>query len=367
MRFHLPALPGQPTLRSNSSCAYTQKIRRFSQMMTARGHEVFIYSGPEDDSSPTEHIVTYPLRLEPIDPGDLDAWAPHNERVVKQIRRRAEDDDLLLVPYGRCQESIARGLPTMRAVEYGIGYTGVFADFRVFESYAWMHAVAGWHAGRDGRDMNAEVGRAFDVVIPNYFDPDDFPAGDGDGGYLLFLARVTELKGIDAALQVAHRTGRRLVVAGAGDYELPGYAEGVGQVGPDRRAELLRGARALLAPTTYIEPFGGAAVEAMLCGTPVITTDWGAYTETIQHGVTGYRCRTIGEMLWASTVIEDLDRDAIRRYALANYSMDAVAPRYEAYFAQLATLDDAGWYSDWQGIADLHRYGTILEGNHADH
>jgi glycosyltransferase involved in cell wall biosynthesis len=98
-------------------------------------------------------------------------------------------------------------------------------------------------------------------------------------------------------------------------------------------------------PTLYLEPFGGVAVEAMLCGTPVITTDWGAFTETVKHGVTGYRCHTLAEFCKAAEDVDTLKPHMIANHAISNYSMKAVAPKYTAYFEKLMTLWDKGWYA----------------------
>lgn len=107
----------------------------------------------------------------------------------------------------------------------------------------------------------------------------------------------------------------------------------------------MAGAIASFAPTIYVEPFGNVVPEAMFCGTPVITTDWGAFTETVIDGKTGFRCRTFGEFVEAMDKAKDLDPRAIRAHAVENYSLDAIAPKYDRYFNRLSSLWGDGWYA----------------------
>lgn len=344
MRFHLPALPGQPTIAANSSCAYTQKVRRFASMMHDCGHHVILYGGGDNDARCNEYVPAY-QDTEPV-AFDPTAWAPGNAAVIGEIAARVEPGDVILLIAGRCQETIVNAFPNHTCVEFGIGYGGSFAAFRVFESYAWMHST---YAAQGGPDPHALDGNAYHAVIPNYFDVEDFPAGDGSGDFLLYVGRLIERKGVEVAVNVARATGMTLFLAGEGQYR-PGEGEPnieyVGAVEPGQRAAMMGKARCLLAPTTYIEPFGGVVVEAALCGTPAITTDWGAFPETVVQGITGYRCRRLGEFIWAAEHADTLYRGNIRNRAIAKYSVDAIAPRYEAYFAHLATLQNGrgGWY-----------------------
>lgn len=336
MRFHLPALPGQPVTRENSICAFTQKVRKFAEMMVPRGHEVIIYGDPEYDVNTTEYVPCYPSCNPP--PFNPAAWGPFNQAALEEIRKRAEPKDFLGIMGGLCQKYLTDNL-NLLASEYGIGYAGCYHDFKVFESYAWMHTVYGQQRGSDKAD-----GSFFDAVIPAYFDKDDTVFQKEKEDYLLFIGRMTQRKGVQVAVDTAKHLGAKLLLAGAGEFE-PEYGEVLGPVGPDERWKLMAGAKAVFAPTLYIEPFGCVAVEAQLCGTPAITTDWGAFVETVEDGVTGNRCRTLAEFVAA---IENLDALAssqeIRDRAVRLYTYDTLAPEYEKYFERLSTLRNKGWY-----------------------
>jgi hypothetical protein len=90
-----------------------------------------------------------------------------------------------------------------------------------------------------------------------------------------------------------------------------------------------------------------------MCGTPVITSDWGAFPETVVHGVTGYRCRTLDHYLWAARNIDKINPSTCRYWAEANFSVEKVAPMYEEYFQMLNDVCGDGWWTRRENRAEL--------------
>lgn len=341
MRLHLVSLPHTETTHEYEWCAYTAKVRKFSTMMHSLGHTVYLYAGEHNEADCTEHIPCK-TTLGKIPPFETDhlTWYTFNNSAHWAIQQRAHPGDYLCLIAGRAQERLAQWLPNLTPVEWGVGYGGVFTDYRVFESEAWRHTVYGNLYGTHTAD-----GKFYDAVIPNFFETEAFPTGDGAGDYLLYVGRLIDRKGLQIVREISDRAGLPLVVAGDGDKNLIPYnATYVGVVGPTERAKLMGEARCILTPTTYVEPFGGVAVEAQMCGTPAITTPWGAFTETIEHGKTGYRCHTLKEFLMAVNMAPGLDRDYIRQRAINTYSTDVVKYQYQEYFNRLETLKGDGWY-----------------------
>lgn len=351
MTIHIPAYPHLDTIKENSWCAYTQKIRRLADMLVEQGHGVVLYGGPDSDSK-AKHITivteedrkgwfgdtdwkeTVFSQFSPEDPW----WKTMNERFVEEAFSQMSSGDFIAITAGWPQMPITTAFQSVGeshvlCFESGIGYEGVFANYRVYESYAWMH----WLFGKNG----IADGRNYDAVIPNAYDPDEFSLQEFKEDFVLFVGRHIPRKGLSTVAEVAKHV--RVISAGQN-----GPIEGVEYVGvlnPEERNKLMGMARCLIAPTGYIEPFGGVAVEAQFCGTPVITTDFGAFPETVIDGVTGFRCHTLGEFLNGVKKAEELDPKLIRGAAVSRYSTDSVGPMYSDYLRRLDTLRGAGWYT----------------------
>ena len=163
------------------------------------------------------------------------------------------------------------------------------------------------------------------------------------GEYLLFFGRIHPDKGTVEAIDVAERTGLPLVLAGIVQDER--YFEELvaprldgdrirylGPVGPDERAELLGGARALLHLISFEEPFGYSVVEAMACGTPVIAFPRGSMPELIEDGATGLLVDDVSAAVAALGRADGLDRAAIREHAVARFGIERMVDEYlDAY------------------------------------
>jgi glycosyltransferase involved in cell wall biosynthesis len=346
-RFHVFGLAHQPVNGLVTSCAYTAKVRNMCIMLGRAGHEVHLYhAGSMLDSMDglpiAGHQVVSDATLESTYGRKFyetynQQWE-EDDRPWQEFRRRAgmligrhlsDKGDIVLASFGTAHQGCCPPSAAAMVVEMGVGYEGIFAKRKVWESYAWRHFMYG---------RRPQLDPSFDVVIPGYYCARDFQLREGDGEHLLFLGRVREDKGVLEAYQAAVAAGSKLVIAGPGDpkwiEENMPEAEYVGMVGPMERSRLLSRATALICYTKYIEPFGNVAIEAMASGVPVISSDWGAFTETVIPGQTGYRCSSVGQIAASIIKIRDEKRisSSICVSFASNFELASVWPRYENYF-----------------------------------
>jgi len=217
-----------------------------------------------------------------------------------------------------------------------------FSSPRILPVYQRYDASSAYVAISDA-DRHPSLG--YLATIHHGIDTDAFALHPDPGGYLLFFGRIHPDKGAAEAIDVAERTGIPLLLAGIVQDE-PYFEELVsprldgdnvrylGPVGPDERAELLGGARALLHLISFEEPFGYSVVEAMACGTPVLAFRRGSMPELIEHGETGFLVDDVPGAVEAVALTEGLDRAAIRERAVARFGIARMIDAYlDAYAA----------------------------------
>jgi glycosyltransferase involved in cell wall biosynthesis len=194
-----------------------------------------------------------------------------------------------------------------------------------------------------------------------------FPFGEHGEGYLLFLGRFSPRKGPAAAIEIARRTRRPLILAGKVDALDREYFEStvlphvdgdrirfVGEADSVTKAWLLAGADALLFPIDWEEPFGLVMVEALACGTPVLGLRRGSVPEIVEHGTTGYVVDSIDAMVDAMRFLPLISRRRCRISAESRFDARRMTDDYLHRFEALV----AGTWRDTEGAAaDLERQG----------
>jgi glycosyltransferase involved in cell wall biosynthesis len=114
------------------------------------------------------------------------------------------------------------------------------------------------------------------------------------------------------------------------------HVEFVGEINEAQKPEFLSGAKALLFPIDWSEPFGLVMIESMACGTPVIAFNRGSVPEVIDHGVTGFICEDVQGAVGALQRLDELSRTEIRAQFERRFSAKTMALNYvESYTALL--------------------------------
>ncbi|MEW6737229.1 MAG: glycosyltransferase family 4 protein [Acidobacteriota bacterium] len=170
------------------------------------------------------------------------------------------------------------------------------------------------------------------------------------GDYLLFLGRIAAVKGTHLAIEAARQAGIQLKIAGDiqpvhRDYyaqqvepEIDGkWIEYLGEADHKMKVELLKGARALLFPIQWDEPFGLVMIESMACGTPVIAFPYGSVPEVVKDGISGYIVSGIEQMAKSINRLDRLSVRVVRDYVERYFSVTRMVDQYEALFQQVAT------------------------------
>ena len=328
-----PELPVPPKLYGGIE----RVIDMLNRQLAARGHEVTLFAHPESTSVG---------RLVPWPGGSSLSRSDTLRNMVNLSREVLRGRFDLIHSFSRIAylaPVLPLSVPKLMTYQREISPGSVRWGHRLSRGTLWFGAISQWmmqHVADCGTWRVVFNG----VPLETYgFNPDPGPDAP-----LVFLGRVEEIKGPHLAIQIARRTGRRLVIAGNVPTEHQGWFERevrpwvdgtqiqyIGPVDDAQKNQLLQSAAAFLMPILWEEPFGIVMAEAMACGTPVLGLNRGAVPEVVAHGVTGFVEQDVQGLVAAVGRIVTLDRAACRQRVEQLFSETAVVEDYLAVYAEM--------------------------------
>lgn len=177
------------------------------------------------------------------------------------------------------------------------------------------------------------------ATVYNCVDTEAFVFNPVASDYLLMMGTVGEHKNQKAGIEVARKTGMKLVIAGkVRDEEYfaklkpfftTGQIEYRGELSFAEKVQLYQGAKALLFPILWEEPFGLVMIEAMACGTPVIAFRHGAVPEVVVEGKTGFIVDDVEQMAQAVGKVGQIKREDCRKYVEDHFTPEKMLDSLE--------------------------------------
>jgi glycosyltransferase involved in cell wall biosynthesis len=190
-------------------------------------------------------------------------------------------------------------------------------------------------------------------VVHHGLDPSRHPLGAGESGRVLFLGRFDAVKAPHLAVEAARTAGLGIDLAGRPHEEryarevlnpalTRADARVVGEIGGTTKAAWLGSGRALLFTSVWEEPFGLAAIEAMLCGTPVVALRRGALPEIVEEGETGLLVERPEDLPVALKRTLTFDRKRVHERARERFSAARMTADYEAIYRRAIEAGRSG-------------------------
>ena len=325
-------------------------ISTLTEALVRRGHDVTLFATGDSRSS---------ARLVPT--LDQAAWCrkpaygdvtPLWISVVGRVQRELEDFDVVHSHLEVLGLPLARqsSVPVVSTLHGRMDLPELVPPFSEF-SEAPLVSIS--NAQRKGLPSGNYVATVYHAIEVQRFTFNPHP-----DSYLAFLGRVSREKGLDRAIRLARRAGRRLRVAARpplpnkahpsvrADWEywendvqplLGDDVEMIGEVSGTDKDEFLRNASALLFPIDWPEPFGLVMIEALACGTPVVAMRRGSVPEIIEHGKTGLVGDNEEELARLLNHVGEINRECCRAEAERRFSPDAMASGYEEVYESLSS------------------------------
>ncbi len=341
----------------------TERIVSYlTEELVGLGHDVTLFAS--GDSISRARLVapcTRALRLrEVVDP------LPYHLVMLESVYRRAREFDVVHfhIDYLHFPATRRQGTPHVTTLHGRLDLPDLVPLYAEYSEMPIVSISMAQRAPLPGAGWIGNIHHGLPAELHH--------AGPG-GDYLAFVGRISPEKGLDRAIEIAARAGMRLVIAAKIDRADREYyathiapllahahVEFLGELGEADKGALLRGARALLFPIDWPEPFGLVMIEAMACGTPVIAFRRGSVAEVVDDGVTGFIVDSVDDATAAIARLDELRRDEIRHHFEARFTSARMARDYVDLYHHLAQNKDARDRSGEPGL--LHPGHELARG-----
>ena len=304
------------------------------------GHEVTLFATGDSRTKATLEAV-WPRALR-LDSTILDAMAPHVV-LLERVRQVADEFDVLHSHLGYLPFSLFSEIdvPFLTTLHGRLDLPELQPVFKAFPA-APVISIS------DSQRLPLPQANWLNTIYHGL--PEDLlrPTNLTKPAYLAFLGRVSPEKGIDAAITIAVESRMPLKIAAKVDkvdydyfkakiepfLSLPDI-EFIGEIAEDQKAEFLSGAKALLFPIDWPEPFGLVMIEAMACGTPVIAFNRGSMPELIKHEKTGFLVDTVDEAAAAVEQVKTINRNDCATWSSSKFSSEKMVSDYLALYKKI--------------------------------
>jgi len=314
-------------------------VSYLTEELVRQGHEVTLFAS--GDSQTTARLVPCAPQALRLDDRVIDALA-HQVYELECVAAQADRFDIIHwhLDYFHFPMSRRLGVPQLTTLH---GRLDIPDLQPVYSEFGDMPVVS------ISDDQRRPLPQARWAATVHHGLPRDevVPVGAPDG-YLAFLGRISPEKRADRAIEVARRTGLPLKIAAKVDGVDQAYFEAeieplldtadvefIGEIGGAEKSAFLSGARALLFPIDWAEPFGLVMIEAMACGTPVIAYNHGSVPEVITEGVSGFIVESIDEAVMAVERLDEIDRAGCRAAFEARFTVERMANDYLHVYQRL--------------------------------
>jgi glycosyltransferase involved in cell wall biosynthesis len=304
------------------------------------GHDVTLFASGDSQTKATLDAV-WPRALR-LDPTVRDALAPHM-LLLETVRQRAHEFDVLhfhldYMPFPLFTQMDTPFVTTLH------GRLDLPELQPIFNTFTKANVISISDNQRSPLPQANWLNTVYHGLPSELLTPQPHKKPE----YLAFLGRICPEKRADLAIKIAAQSGLPLKIAAKVDKVDQEYfkstiepllsqahVEFIGEINEAQKPEFLSGAKALLFPIDWNEPFGLVMIEAMACGTPVVAFNRGSVPEVIENGSSGYIVENIDEAVDAVNAIDALSRKKVRACFDLRYCSAVMAAQYVDIYRKL--------------------------------
>ncbi len=317
-------------------------VSSLTEELVAMGHDVTLFaSGDSVTSAKLEAVWPKAIRLDP----DMRDWVAAYARLIEMVRRRADEFDVLHfhIDYWPASLFSRQRTPFVTTLHGRLDLPEFKSAYELFPDVPLVSISDSQRRPLQRVNWVRTVlhGMPEHILTPRPMKRD----------YLAVLGRVSPEKGVDKAIRIAGRAGMKVKIAAKVDkadqeyfdaeikplLALP-HVEFIGEINDAQKPEFLSGAKALLFPINWPEPFGLVMIEAMACGTPVIAYNHGSVPEVIDHGITGFIVPDETAAVAAIGKLDQLSHEEVRSQFERRFTARRMAEDYLDVYAEIGAV-----------------------------